>query len=59
MIPVHPRGPLLFAYPIPAKREEDTAEHANMRGKKSVNPGFKSWDLRPAAFPDITSISGP
>ena len=42
------RGPLLFAYPIPEERTEDTAEHANMRGKKSANPSFKSWDLRPA-----------
>ena len=42
------RGPLLFAYPIPASRSEDVEEHANMRGKKSANPDFKCWDLRPA-----------
>lgn len=42
------RGPLLFAYPIAEDRTEDTAEHANMRGKKSRNPAFKCWNLRPA-----------
>ncbi len=42
------RGPVLFAYPIPAARSEDVVEHANMRGKKSGNPDFKCWDLRPA-----------
>ena len=42
------RGPLLFAYPIPAERTEDTVEHANMRGKRSANPEFKCWNLRPA-----------
>ena len=42
------RGPLLFAYPIPAERTEDIEEHANMNGKKSANPEFKSWNLRPA-----------
>ena len=43
------RGPLVFAYSIPAVRTEDTVEHANMNGKKSGNPGFKSWNMRPAA----------
>ncbi|MCR5750974.1 MAG: glycoside hydrolase family 97 catalytic domain-containing protein [Kiritimatiellae bacterium] len=42
------RGPLLFAYPIPTERTEDAEEHANMNGKKSANPEFKSWNLRPA-----------
>ena len=42
------RGPLVFAYPIPEERSEDTAEHANMNGKKSANPDFKSWNIRPA-----------
>jgi|GEM_PF-164129 len=42
------RGPLVFAYPIPTERTEDTADHANMNGKKSANPDFKSWNLRPA-----------
>ncbi len=42
------RGPLVFAYPIPEERTEDTAIHANMNGKKSANPDFKCWNLRPA-----------
>jgi len=42
------RGPLVFAYPIPAERTEDKAVHANMNGKKSANPDFKCWNLRPA-----------
>ena len=42
------RGPLLFAYPIPTERTEDTEDHANMNGKKSANPEFKSWNLKPA-----------
>lgn len=42
------RGPLVFAYQVPAERTEDTVEHASMRGKKSANPDFKCWNLRPA-----------
>ena len=42
-------GPLVFAHPIKAERAEDTEEHANMNGKKSANPDFKCWNLRPAA----------
>ncbi len=42
------RGPLVFAYPIPAEKTEDAAEHKNMRGKKSANPDFKCWDMRPS-----------
>jgi hypothetical protein len=42
------RGPLIYAYPIPFERTEDTVVHANMRGKKSANPDFKCWNLRPA-----------
>ena len=42
------RGPLLFAYPIPSERTEDKVVHANMNGKKSANPDFKCWNLRPA-----------
>ena len=42
------RGPLVFAYPIPESRTEDVLEHASMRGKKSANPNFKCWNLRPA-----------
>ena len=42
------RGPLIFAYRIPAECTEDTVEHANMRGKKSGNPDFKCWNMKPA-----------
>lgn len=42
------RGPLLYAYPIPTEQTEDTVEHANMNGKKSANPEFKSWTMKPA-----------
>ncbi|MBQ6915742.1 MAG: hypothetical protein IJQ65_08470, partial [Kiritimatiellae bacterium] len=42
------RGPLLFAFPIAESRTEDVVEHANMRGKKSANPEFKCWNIRPA-----------
>ena len=40
------RGPLLYAYPIPTKREEDTAVHANLNGKKPGNPDFPETALR-------------
>ena len=40
-------GPLVFAYPIPADKTEDNENHANMNGKKSANPEFKCWNLRP------------
>ena len=40
-------GPLVFAYPIPADKIEDNENHANMNGKKSANPEFKCWNLRP------------
>ena len=43
------RGPLVFAYPIPAERVEDAEDHANMNGKKSGNADFKCWNMRPAA----------
>lgn len=42
------RGPLIFAYPVAGERTEDTVEHENMRGKKSRNPDFKCWNIRPA-----------
>ena len=42
------RGPLVFAYPVSAERTEDAAEHANMNGKKSANPAFKPWNLKPS-----------
>ena len=42
------RGPLLYAYPIPEHREEDTAIYENLAGKLSGNPAFKSWSMTPA-----------
>ena len=42
------RGPLLYAYPIPTERTEDAVEHANMNGKRSGNPDFKCWTMKPA-----------
>ena len=41
------RGPLLFAYAIPQKMEEDTKVYENMHGKVSENPDFKSWNITP------------
>ena len=41
------RGPLLFAYPIPQKTEEDTEVYENMHGKESENPDFKCWNITP------------
>ena len=43
------RGPLVFALPIAENRVEDKEEHSNMNGKKSGNPDFKCWNLRPAS----------
>ena len=42
------RGPILYAYPIPEHREEDTAIYENLAGKLSGNPEFKSWSMTPA-----------
>lgn len=43
------RGPLLFAYAIPADCTEDLLVHPQMNGKKSANPAFSCWNLKPAA----------
>ena len=43
------RGPLLFAYAIPAHVEEDTTVYPNMSGKRSGNPDFKCLSMTPAA----------
>lgn len=42
------RGPLLYSYAIPQTVTEDTTTYANMSGKKSANPDFKCWSIRPA-----------
>ena len=41
------RGPLLFAYAIPQKMEEDTEVYEDMHGKESENPDFKCWNITP------------
>ncbi len=42
------RGPILYAFPVPAKVEEDTKVYENLAGKVSANPEFKSWSMTPA-----------
>lgn len=39
--------PLLFAYAIPQKMEEDTEVYENMHGKEPENPDFKCWNITP------------
>lgn len=39
--------PLLFAYAIPQKMEEDTDVYENMHGKEPENPDFKCWNITP------------
>lgn len=41
------RGPLLYTYAVPQKKVEDTTVYANMNGKKSENPDFRSWSITP------------
>ena len=52
------RGPLMYACPIAAEKTEDIEEHANMRGKKSGNPDFKSWNLRPKSPFNYALVKG-
>ena len=42
------RGPIVYAYAIPADVKEDTAVYDNLAGKVSANPDFKSWTMTPA-----------
>jgi hypothetical protein len=42
------RGPVLYAFPVPAKVEEDPKVYENLAGKVSANPDFKSWSMTPA-----------
>jgi hypothetical protein len=42
------RGPILYAFPVPAKVEEDPKVYGNLAGKVSANPDFKSWSMTPA-----------
>ena len=42
------RGPILYAFPVPVKVEEDPKVYENLAGKVSANPEFKSWSMTPA-----------
>ena len=42
------RGPVVYAYAVPAKVEEDSKIYDNLAGKVSANPDFKSWSMTPA-----------
>ena len=42
------RGPIVYAYSVPANVEEDTKIYDNLAGKVSANPDFKSWSMTPA-----------
>lgn len=39
------RGPLLLAYPIPERREVDDVDHPELKGKRSKDPAFCSWNM--------------
>ena len=41
------RGPILYAFPVPARVEADPKVYANLAGKVSANPDFKSWNMTP------------
>lgn len=41
-------GPLLYSYPVPEKKTEDTNVYSNMNGKVPENPDFKCWSFQPA-----------
>ena len=41
------RGPLLYSYPIPQQKVEDTTEYECMHGKMPENPDFKCWNITP------------
>jgi len=41
------KGPVLYAYAIPTKVEEDTTEYANMHGKVPGDPSFKCLSMTP------------
>ena len=42
------RGPILYAFPVPAKVEADPKVYDNLAGKVSANPDFKSWSMTPS-----------
>ena len=52
------RGPLLYAYAVPADVREDTAVYDNLAGKVSANPDFRSWSMTPAGAWNYALVSG-
>ena len=52
------RGPIVYAYPIPTKRTEDTKTYSNLNGKKSGNPDFKCWTMEPTGSFSYALASG-
>ena len=42
------RGPIVYAYAVPALVEEDNKIYDNLAGKVSANPDFKSWKMTPS-----------
>lgn len=42
------RGPLLYSYPIPQNKTEDTKVYDYMHGKVPGDPSFKCWNIEPA-----------
>ena len=52
------RGPVVYAYPIPTKRTEDTKTYSNLNGKKSGNPDFKCWTMEPTGSFSYALASG-
>ena len=51
------RGPILYAYAVPADICEDTQVYDNLAGKVSANPDFKSWSMKPAGAWNYALVS--
>lgn len=51
------RGPVLYAYAVPADVQEDTAVYDNLAGKVSAHPDFKSWSMKPAGAWNYALVS--
>jgi hypothetical protein len=51
------RGPVLYAFAIPADIQEDTQVYDNLAGKVSANPDFKSWSMTPAGTWNYALVS--
>jgi len=42
------RGPVVYAFAVPADMKEDPVIYDNMAGKVSANPDFKNWSMTPS-----------